>query len=407
MLVTMQTPMARHILVYINGTHHFRLIEPIFKQNPDIEFYIFSAGRITPDDFRRSSLYTLENVHFAANLQTLKYKFNLFGAFISTDAHAARAHVPSLRLIRIFRKIGIPILELQHGMFQIGLHYYDVPYKEIINDDSLPTKSFADIILGYYHIDKSPIPLTVIGYPPFANVTPQKDNGEYTLILSNLHWNTYAHQEKHTFYWVVFKYAYEHPDEKFIWKMHPAEIRDAGCNTLAKELFAIWPGLKARFLIHHENPVLSKITIDELILNSKRVISTVSTVLLDCEMYAKNVAVYTCPSIKCLTDSLAKTALFSDYETLQASLSCSAPNFKSGLLRPYDNITFRKTIDKYYRIPDISQDKWLDLVLSELQETNNDVLATTQAMQSQIRAIEKNIKFLSEKITTIAKQIQK
>ncbi len=386
MLVNIDTPLPRMIFVYARGTYHFPLIKPLAEQNPDYAFYLHSE-RISAEEYRKSCLYALDNVYFVRNLMDLKFKLDLFGAFITTDAHATYAHQYSLRIICLFNRIGVPVFELQHGMFQIGWHYYDKPCRELIAEDSLPTRTFADHLLAYYPPSDRPFPGTVIGYPPCPGGAMPSEKGEYALVLSNLHWKTYAHEEKRRFYEAVFEHAARHVDVTFVWKFHHGELVNPAVKSIVNGMFARYPELKNRILFHHENEMLSCSSVSELIRHSSYVISTVSTVLLDCEMFGKTVAVYGCRSNECLTRRLPSENIFKDIDSLERICSEDTAAFKSGLLLPYDNEAFRGALDQYYHRSNISRREWLSIVVESLFPTNADMWVKLSSLESELAAV--------------------
>lgn len=363
MLVDISTPRPKMVLFYINGAHHFPLISPIIKANADIDFFIHSKN-VSEDDYLRSELFRQGNSHFVAALSRLQYKLNLFGAYISTDMHAAGAHAYSLRIAKIFYTLGVPVFELQHGMFQIGLHYYDKPSRELFWDDSLPTRTFASRVFAYYPVADSIAPHTVIGYPPFNAPITTNRTGEYVLVLSNMHWNTYTHDERYNFYKAVFDYARNHPHECFIWKVHFGETKAPECKALISGMFDIFPFLRKQIVFTHEQEVMPLLPLSEMIANAKCVISTPSTVLLDCEMHSRRVAVYSCDTNRALTSKIKSASLFGNAEELERCMADGPAPLESGMLLPYDNAAFRRALDENYHVTDKDQSEWLDIVLT-------------------------------------------
>lgn len=351
---------TKRVFCYLRGVHHFDLFYNIFKDNPDIEFY-FHSNFIPVDFYRRSKLYELPNVYFVADLKKFKYKLNGFGAFITTDAQATAPHAYSLELINFFNKMKVPVFELQHGLFQLGLHYYDLPKKEVFHDDSFPTQSFADHLLTYY-VQKNAVPGTVIGYPAFTQ-RPEPYDGEYTLILSNLHWETYDKEEEYQFYKMIFELAVDNPKQTYIWKMHHGEQANPHCNSMIKSLFEIYPSARKNIIFYHENEFLSKSPITELIQKSREVISTVSTVLLDCDICRKKTVTYSCPTVECLIKRMKNPQPFTNLTELKDLLTQPENKFSTGLLQQYDNKSFRKTLDQLYKRTALSQQAFLELVL--------------------------------------------
>lgn len=359
MLKDINDKQVKRIFCYLRGCHHFDLFYNIFRNNPCIDFYIHS-NFIKVDEYRKSKLYLLENVYFVSDLNAFKFKLNLFGAFITTDAQSTSPHSYSLQLILLFKKLSIPVIELQHGLFQLGLHYFDCPYKEIFHDDSLPTKSWADHILAYYPINNCDN-ISVIGYPPYdQNLNAY--TGEYVLILSNMHWKSYSVEEKYAFYKTVLQFV-ENSDGLFVWKMHHGEIQDVSCQNMLKNLFLLFPNAQDKIIFFHQNDMFQRNSVVRLIQKSRWVISTVSTVLLDCEIYHKKAFVFKCDSNLCLVQKLKDSCSFRDCQELK-TLSMQDVEFKTGLLQKYNNAVFLDCINKLYKSNVLNTQDCLDVLLS-------------------------------------------
>lgn len=350
----------KRIFCYLNGAHHFDLFYNIFKMNPEIDFFIHSRS-ITLDDYRKSRIYGFDNAYFITDFASFKYKTGCFGAFITTDIQSCLPHEYSLKLAYFFKQLRIPVIELQHRLFQLGLHYYDRPAKEIFHDDSLPVRSLADHILTYYPLTNYSN-TTTIGYPPFAG-TQMSYRGEYTLILSNLHWETYTGKEKYNFYRTVCEFAANNPAKMFLWKMHHGETANPQNHKLIEDLFSVYPEARENIVFYHNNSMLQKTKLSALISKADAIISTVSTVLLDCEMYGKSTFVYKCPSCRCLTDRLKNAGTFGDYKELAALTKHHVSAFETGFLYPYDNKAFVREINSLYKTPDISAEAFLRILL--------------------------------------------
>lgn len=332
--------------------------------NPDMEFYIHS-NFILLDEYRKSELYALNNVKFIADFNKIKHKLNLFGAVLSTDMQATPPHQYSLQIANIFQKLGVPVIEIQHGLFQLGLHYNDVPQHENFYDDSLPGKPIADYIFTYY-----PLPAignTVsIGYPPYIVPLKASYTGEYGLILSNMHWTAYSQKEKYLFYASIMEFIEKHPKITFIWKMHHGEIAAPQTAKMLDSLSKLFTPQK-NMVFSHQTPILKKIDTDELIAKSKFVLSSVSTTLLDCEKYEKFTCIYATKSVECLLSKIAEKSTFRNYTDLVKLFKSSPPPLlRSSLLYPYDNEAFRKIIGKIYRL---SERKFDISLLSEPMPT--------------------------------------
>ena len=347
MLIDINQSTPKNIFCYLNGKHHFDLFYPIIKQNQNINFFVFSPN-VNLDDFIQSQLYQLNNVTLIKNneaeINELVFKIKAFGLMITTDAQATSAHKKSLQFVNFFQKNNIKVLELQHGLFQIGLHYNSTPNKDAFRSDCLPLTSYADYVLTYYpSLQPNEI---VIGYPLYNNETMKNIKGEYTLILSNLHWNIYTDSQRNLFYTSIIQLIKNNPDTLFIWKMHHGEI--ANLNK-AKEILNTWGEMKKNIIFTNDDSLFKYTSTSDLIKNSKNVISTVSTVLLECEIHHKPTIIFETQAIKCLINKIQRKTTFHNYQELKKAYNSKYLNLRTGHLIQYDNSIFREAINKYFR----------------------------------------------------------
>lgn len=336
----------KRILFYIRGTHHFHLVYNIAQANPDYHFY-FVSNFVKKEDFISSPLYELDNCFYVEDLSNLLCKLPMFGLYMTTDCQMTAAHRFSLNLARLFAKIGVKVVELEHGLFQLGLDYFDVPCKHNFYNDSLPTNIVADVFLSY-----APEPeiknAVAIGYPPYQNQNQNYYTGNYTLVLSNLHWETYSQVEKYNFYQSVVNLAIDNPQQVFIWRRHHGEMVNGACVRMLKNIVnTLCP--------QHQNLVLEDAMIDgvsteDLIAKADNVISTPSTTLLDCEMAQKHTYVYACDTNQCLIDKMKIKTVFHKDRELKNIFSQKA-QIQTGKLYVYNNKLFRDVVENNYRLP--------------------------------------------------------
>ena len=360
MLIDINNCSKKNIFCYINGKHHFDMFYQIAKQNQDMHFFIYSPN-INLDDFIQSQLYKLSNVTLIKNneaeINEVIFKIKAFGLMITTDAQATSAHKKSLQFVNFFQKNNIKVLELQHGLFQLGLHYSSEPSKEGLKSDCLYIPSYADYILTYY---PTSLPNEiVIGYPLYTNENKQNTKGEYTLILSNLHWSVYTDSQRNLFYTSIIQLIKNNPNTLFIWKMHHGEVKQL---DKVKEILNIWGEMRKNIIFTNEDNLFKYISTSELIKNSKNVISTVSTVLLECEMYNKSTIIYKAESVGCLINKIKNKTIFKNCTELEALYKKQQNQLTTGVLHRYDNKKFREAFNKFYKTPDNSN--VLDNVMS-------------------------------------------
>ena len=366
MLIDINKTSSKNIFCYINGKHHFDLLYSIVAQNQDINFFVFSPN-INLDDFIQSQLYSLNNITLIKNneaeINELIFKIKAFGLMVTTDAQATSAHKKSLQFVNFFQKNKVKVLELQHGLFQLGLHYSSKPNKDAFKSDCLPLASYADYVLTYY---PTLLPNEiVIGYPLYNKKNMPNIKGEYTLILSNLHWNIYTDSQRNLFYTSVIQLIKNNPNTLFIWKMHHGEI--AQLNKV-KEILNTWGEMKKNIIFTNEDSLFKYTSTSDLIKNSKNVISTVSTVLLECEMHHKPTIIFETQNIKCLVDKIQRKTTFQNYQELKEAYNSKHLNLRTGHLIQYNNSIFRDTINKLYKEPNTAN------ILDNIMSFSNSII---------------------------------
>lgn len=347
----------KRILFYIRGMHHCHLVCNLVKNNPDYQFY-FISNFLKKEDYIRSALYPLKNCFFIGDINNLYTKLPVFGLFMTTDCQMTAAHRYALNLARLFKKLDVKTVELEHGLFQLGLDYFDVPSGVNFYNDSLPTSIVSDVFLSYAK-DSRVSQAVCIGYPPHEKVQ-EFYTGKYTLILSNLHWETYTDVEKYRFYQSIIRLASEHPDQVFIWRQHPGEKNSAMCRKMYAQLLSVLSPRHLNLII--ESKAFEDISTEELIAKAKNVISTVSTTLLDCEIAKKDTYIYACDTNASLIEKLSLCKTFSSYEELTYLFNKKAP-LKTGKLNPYNNKAFREVVEKNYHLPELDKAIYLDEIV--------------------------------------------
>ena len=361
----------KNIFFYLSGKYHFDMFYNIFALNKDIEFFIYSKN-ISKDDFLRSKLVKLENVIFTKDIENILYKALSFGCFISTELQAARPHDYSLKIASLFKLLNIPVVEIQHGLFQLGYSYQSLPVRDRFYSDSIAIEGFSDYSLLYYNMETSK-KYQVIGFPEYIKKSTKtiiKKKDTYTLILSNMHWDAYDIEEKYRFYYSVIKFVENSSDKLFIWKLHYGETF-ANNKKIINEIMGMFPKAKEKILFANDNDMLKNISVSELIVKSKSIISTVSTVLLNCEMYKRPTYIYESKSVKCLIDKIEKKTTFKNLDELKEVFEKDdKANLNSGLLIEYDNNKFIDFINDVYKEQEQKQDT-LQNILETIEYIKN------------------------------------
>ena len=215
--------------------------------------------------------------------------------------------------------------------------------------------------------------------------------GDYLLILTNLHWPTYTITEKENFYEAVAQLAEEHPELPVVWKMHHAEASSAAPTwKYVQTALSKHAGVKERIRFAHLVPELKDKTAAEIIAGAKCVVSTVSTVLLDCEICRRPTAVYGCASNDVIVKMIKKADVFSDFQSLEALFKKGLSVIHTGKLHPYNNAAFRAVLEELYKPSALTPSEFLPYLMS--QTFRDDFIARNFASKdSTIASLKKGI----------------
>ena len=328
-------------LVYAPFITKLNLFLPIVKNNRDFMF-IIHINNLKKEEFLKSKFAFFENCFFYDKLPDLIFT-ELFDKFITTDAQQCVSHSYSNSIIDSFKSAKKKVIELQHGMSQLGMHYVNLPDDKILADDSLAQNTRADHILAFnknisMNTENN---ITVMGYPGTDNILKSYSGG-YILITSNLHWDVYKMSEKILFYQQISNCIFQNPKELFIWRQHLGE-KTAISQSIINQSFSIHncnPKQIKNLII--DDQFLNNQNTESLISKSSKVISSYSTTLLDCEIYSKPTIIYSAPSIFNLISKLSYKNTFSEKKPI--NLDYVNSSVKTGYLKSFNNSNVRKVL---------------------------------------------------------------
>jgi len=305
----------------------------IMAENSRFTSFIYYDGyQNTPSE--ESHSYRLVN-----NAVTVSAMLPAFNKLVCFIPHIS-INAPEIykKIIRTAIDSNIAIYEVPHGLFQTG-------YNLIDDAATLDITSYYDGI----GINLPPITRNRvkwygedgIGYPPTMkkNLFKKRILPSFTLISSNTNWYLYSLEDKRKFYSSVFSFAKKNSNHMFIWSPHPAELNaDTYTSALREHLpenIHIY-GIKEDIYFHGLDCT------DDLIPYCEYGISTLSTCLLNYEIYKKGVNIFTCEGTHNIINSLNEFHYFSSDDQLT-----SKPKIlKTGFLQDYNPERFDKFLSQ-------------------------------------------------------------
>lgn len=246
---------------------------------------ILEKARELPADLI-AQFYHLYGVQIFTDERSALTSFTGIDAVITTFAVAHAAHSRFIRFIALAYELGLPVFELQHGLYQLGINYSE---RSALVGSGLPGALTAldapnltqrKLVWGEAHNPED----VSVGYPPyvrdiFDSPAWHRPNQDNVLIASNMHWNILSEEDVSQI-WDYMVHLFKHlPDINFVLMPHPGEMKSA----------ALRRGLE-RCRVNGIRNVEVKRPKDrdafiEMISQARMALSMVSTVLLDFEMY--------------------------------------------------------------------------------------------------------------------------
>ncbi|MBO0660991.1 hypothetical protein LQ948_00265 [Jiella sp. MQZ9-1] len=275
-------PHKPRVLFVMQGPHHLMLYENVFRYCTQFDWYcvLSEIPRAVAKDAER--FYDRYNVKFFADIDTALAHFTSFSAVVTTWTVPHVNHLPYLPFITLANEVGIPIFEMQHGLFQLGFSYDEHAaiigsYRGAVSSVCAPdTSNFVDDMLTWFGPGS-------VGYPRAVDnrdiePKPSAPVPFRVTMITNHHWSILSEAERKNCYSMILQAVKTFPEADFVLIPHHGEYK----NMHFKEMIASIKSIKNNnFRIEESrHPEIY----DDLISNSTIVAASVSTTLFDCEL---------------------------------------------------------------------------------------------------------------------------
>lgn len=339
---------SKQTLLYV--TNNFSQVELALLSALGSKFDYLIYNNSPQKDYNLATDYVLpDNVKITSDAKSVIMLAGIFSAAITTVGHISPVLEKGiLTVLKACVVISIPIIEVPHGLYQLGFNLSDD--SKFVNTAShtsgagYPVPSFADHQLSWF-ADAS------IGYPRNRAQRVKKESPPvvpvFTVITTNTNWYLYSYQDQRVLAQSIFELARANPEKLYIWAPHPAELNT---QNLIHYMLSAKPSNLLRYGHDREIYFHSIDTTEELIKHASEGVSTVSTCLLEYEMYGVPVSIFCSEGLKTVTDSLSEASLFSTPEELQAS-NPAVPT--TGLLHSFNVEGFDLAISQILAKPQI------------------------------------------------------
>jgi len=347
------------ILLVLQGEHHLDLFHAILTQCPAFDWTCLVHGMAAIPRPRLEALHDSHGVRFFTDLQTALLHFGDLDAVVTTFALPHRAHLPYLGLIALAQEMGLPVFELQHGLFQSGLSFHAdgaIAGSGLAGArDGVPVRNLADAVLPWWGAGAIGYPglhpawRGILADPPDdadslakavndVRIDPvvAESDPPWVAVLTNLHWTILSPAESQQGYALLRAAILALPDLHFVLAPHPTEATSAGFARLRADLeragarnVAVCPP--------SDRPGRTR-----LLRQARLALATPSTVLLDLEMRGIPTLLLGLPPFEGLYAALDRACVIRDAPALVAAIADGVggagptPVLRTGRLLPFD-----------------------------------------------------------------------
>lgn len=301
------------VLFVLQGPQHFMLYESVFSACRDFQWFCFLPA-LPKDDGELKRLNLLYGVRFFSDRHAALANFAHFDAVVTTWAVPHRKHVKFLNFIALAYELKLPVLEFQHGLFQIGVTYDEDSFVIGSRDGAATAAPFGSNLVS----DAIPwFGPEGVGYPR-AYAPDDGESGpvvtreRQVVFLTNYHWAVITAAERANCYETMKATIKSRPGVEFVLMPHGGELK----SPLYTEMLSF---LNAAGATNYRVELArDKQSYDGLLARSKLIVACVSTTLLDCELSGVPTVVFRNASQDALTRTLETFVGFSNADELIA-----------------------------------------------------------------------------------------
>ena len=296
----------------MQGPQHFMLYENVFKACRNFQWYCFLPA-LPKDDSELKRLNLLYGVRFFSDRYAVLANFAHFDAVVTTWAVPHRKHIKFLNFIALAYELDLPVVEFQHGLFQIGVTYDEDAFVIGSREGAATAAPFGSNLvrdaLRWFGPEG-------VGYPR-AHVTadeagPAVTRQRQVVFLTNHHWAAITAIERANCYEVMKTTIASRPGVEFVLLPHGGELKSPQYN----DMLVFLNGLGANN--YRVELGRDKQSYDDLLAQSKLIVACVSTTLLDCELSGVPTVLFLNASQDALTRTLKTFVGFSRADELIA-----------------------------------------------------------------------------------------
>ena len=331
------------VLLVLAGAHQLDLFKSILAGCGEFDWVVYIQDINAVPETLISDLNARYGTQFFTDKASALAHFGTIDAVVTTFAVPHLAHLHYLDFTALAYEMNLPVFELQHGLFQIGMSIQE--HSPLVGSghrsarNALPGPNLVSAQMRWFGAD-------AIGYPPFSpenhfdagyfgDFATAPSAPDKILFTTNFHWNLLTDAEKEEGYKMMVKAIISLPDCLFTISPHPAEM---SARYFVNMLRRLEESKASNYRIVRPSSPEERL---EMLRETKLAISSISTVLLDLEMLKIPTFLFGFDSFRNLIDSFDEVVTVSDPRELVLSIKDAVflnrmPTLISGKLHPFD-----------------------------------------------------------------------
>lgn len=328
--------------VLLPGTNALEIFAATAESVTDFDFFVY----IPRIDFKAQHTLKRLGVRYTSELNFFILQTPTLNAALTFGCLPHPAHNNVLLLTSLLKELAIPVLDIQHGLYQWGINFTDTSLEQGFAGEagiSLPIKTQADYQITWAGEN-------AIGYPRHKAAAPVRTTTDGPiLVATNTNWHIYSEEDRQTFIRTLHLIFTGLNSVRFLWKPHPAEMspNNIALNEFMESIRQSRTTYGNVEIFTQNN--LEPVTLTDLIRGCRAGIATIGTSVIDFEMLGKPCAIFDSPTVRALNARLSQADTFHNFESLLAwfgRLDENTPPPVTGQLHPFNPRAFSDIVNQ-------------------------------------------------------------
>lgn len=301
------------VLIVLQGLHHLMLYENIFKYCTQFQWYCLLPDMPKSLDVEApKQFYFRYGVIFFSDPLSCIAHIGHFDAVVTTWAVPHAKHLSYIKFIALAYELGLPVFELQHGLFQLGLTYSE--FAPVVGSGPGAAIAAPDVenlttnVIRWFGEDG-------IGYPRSPTFDDREGarrnlKSKQVVFVTNHHWGILTDDERRACYEIMYETIRTLSAVDFVLLPHTGELKNQAFTDMVAKLDAV-AAKNYRIETGRGDGVF-----DNTICNADLIVGSASTTILDCELSGTPTVMFNNETQAPFLESFVNVVTFSNADEL-------------------------------------------------------------------------------------------